>query len=134
LVPDPQIVEAEVVSEVVRRKTVCDVEREIPDSPIFGKELQVIVVADKVAIGVAKPLSVYVETHGTSVVAEDRMVKVLCDLVDLSPRGIREHLGLNRPIYARTAAYGHFGRPVDADGGFSWERLDLVDRLRAALN
>ena len=86
------------------------------------------------AIGVAKPLSVYVETHGTSVVAEDRMVKVLCDLVDLSPRGIREHLGLNRPIYARTAAYGHFGRPVDADGGFSWERLDLVDRLRAALN
>jgi S-adenosylmethionine synthetase len=62
------------------------------------------------------------------------MVKVLCDLVDLSPRGIREHLGLNRPIYARTAAYGHFGRPVDPDGGFSWERLDLVDRLRAALN
>ena len=61
------------------------------------------------------------------------MVKVLCDLVDLSPRGIREHLGLNRPIYARTAAYGHFGRPVDVDGGFSWERLDLVDRLRAAL-
>ena len=72
--------------------------------------------------------------HGTGAVAEDRMVKVLCDLVDLSPRGIREHLGLNRPIYARTAAYGHFGRPVDADGGFSWERLDLVDRLRAALN
>jgi S-adenosylmethionine synthetase len=86
------------------------------------------------AIGVSKPLSVYVETHGTGVVPEERLVKVLGDLVDLSPRGIREHLGLNRPIYARTAAYGHFGRPVDADGGFSWERLDLVASLRAALN
>jgi S-adenosylmethionine synthetase len=86
------------------------------------------------AIGVAKPLSVYVETYGTGAVSEDKLVKVLCELVDLSPRGIREHLALNRPIYARTAAYGHFGRPVDADGGFSWERLDLVDSLRAALN
>jgi S-adenosylmethionine synthetase len=86
------------------------------------------------AIGVSKPLSVYVETYGTGAVSEDKLVKVLCELVDLSPRGIREHLGLNRPIYARTAAYGHFGRPVDADGGFSWERLDLVDNLRAALN
>jgi S-adenosylmethionine synthetase len=86
------------------------------------------------AIGVSKPLSVYVETHGTGVVSEERLVKVLGDLVDLSPRGIREHLGLNRPIYARTAAYGHFGRPVDPDGGFSWERLDLVDSLRSALN
>ncbi len=86
------------------------------------------------AIGVSKPLSVYVETHGTGVVSEERLVKALGDLVDLSPRGIREHLGLNRPIYARTAAYGHFGRPVDPDGGFSWERLDLVDSLRSALN
>jgi S-adenosylmethionine synthetase len=86
------------------------------------------------AIGVAKPLSVYVETHGTGTVGEERLVKVLSDLVDLSPRGIREHLGLSRPIYARTAAYGHFGRSVDADGGFSWERIDLVDRLRAALH
>jgi S-adenosylmethionine synthetase len=86
------------------------------------------------AIGVSKPLSVYVETYGTGAVSEDKLVKVLCELVDLSPRGIREHLGLNRPIYARTAAYGHFGRPVDPDGGFSWERLDLVDNLRAALN
>ncbi|MGH6959184.1 MAG: methionine adenosyltransferase [Dongiaceae bacterium] len=86
------------------------------------------------AIGVSRPLSVYVETYGTGVVPEDRLVTVLCDLVDLSPRGIREHLSLSRPIYARTAAYGHFGRPVDADGGFSWERLDLVDALKSALN
>jgi len=86
------------------------------------------------AIGVSRPLSVYVETHGTGVVPEEKLVKVLGELVDLSPRGIREHLGLNRPIYARTAAYGHFGRPVDPDGGFSWERLDLVDSLRSALN
>ncbi len=85
------------------------------------------------AIGVAKPLSVYIDTHGTGVIDEDRLTRTLCDLVDLSPRGIREHLELNRPIYARTAAYGHFGRAADADGGFSWERLDLVDGLRAAL-
>jgi S-adenosylmethionine synthetase len=83
------------------------------------------------AIGVAKPLSIYVETHGTGIVSEERLITALSDLVDLSPRGIREHLGLNRPIYARTAAYGHFGRAVDADGGFSWERLDLVDTLRS---
>jgi S-adenosylmethionine synthetase len=57
---------------------------------------------------------------------------VLQELLDLSPRGIRTHLGLNKPIYARTAAYGHFGRAPEADGGFSWERLDLVDQLRAA--
>ncbi|MEX2008734.1 MAG: methionine adenosyltransferase [Dongiaceae bacterium] len=85
------------------------------------------------AIGVAKPLSVYIDTHGTGAIDEDRLTRTLCDLVDLSPRGIREHLELNRPIYARTAAYGHFGRAADADGGFSWERLDLVDGLRAAL-
>jgi S-adenosylmethionine synthetase len=86
------------------------------------------------AIGVSKPLSVYVETHGTGTVEEERLVKILGELVDLSPRGIREHLGLNKPIYARTAAYGHFGRPVDADGGFSWERIDLVDKLKGRLN
>jgi S-adenosylmethionine synthetase len=86
------------------------------------------------AIGVSKPLSVYVETHGTGKVAEDRLVTLLGELVDLSPRGIREHLGLNKPIYARTAAYGHFGRAVDADGGFSWERTDLVDKLKSRLN
>ncbi len=84
------------------------------------------------AIGVSRPLSVYVDTQGTSQVDESHLSKVLQDLVDLSPRGIREHLGLNRPIYARTAAYGHFGRAPDKDGGFSWERLDLVGSLKSA--
>jgi S-adenosylmethionine synthetase len=86
------------------------------------------------AIGVSKPLSVYVDTHGTGKVEEAKLAVVLQDLMDLSPRGIREHLGLNRPIYARTAAYGHFGRQADADGGFSWERTDLVDGLKSAFN
>ena len=85
------------------------------------------------AIGVPQPLSVYIDTAGTGRVDEDRLAKVLCDLVDLSPRGIREHLALNRPIYARTAAYGHFGRTPETDGGFSWERTDLVDELTARL-
>ena len=84
------------------------------------------------AIGVSRPLAVYIDTHGTGQVDEDRLSSVLQDLVDLSPRGIRVHLGLNRPIYARTATYGHFGREPDADGGFSWERLDLVRELRSA--
>ena len=84
------------------------------------------------AIGVSRPISVYVETHGTGKVDEARLSDALQEMVDLSPRGIREHLGLSRPIYARTAAYGHFGRPAEEDGGFSWERLDLVDALRAA--
>src|SRR5205807_4785163 len=86
------------------------------------------------AIGVSRPLSVYIDTHGTGRVDEDRLSTVLNELMDLSPRGIREHLGLNRPIYARTASYGHFGRPADADGGFSWERLDRVDSLRSAFH
>jgi S-adenosylmethionine synthetase len=84
------------------------------------------------AIGVARPLSVYIDTAATGQVDEDKLSGVLQELMDLSPRGIRTHLGLNRPIYERTAAYGHFGRAPEADGGFSWERLDLVDRLRAA--
>jgi S-adenosylmethionine synthetase len=84
------------------------------------------------AIGVAKPLSVYIDTAGTGEVDEDKLSRVLQELMDLSPRGIRTHLGLNKPIYARTAAYGHFGRPPEADGGFSWERTDLVDALRRA--
>ena len=84
------------------------------------------------AIGVAKPLSVYIDTHGTGHVDENRLSEMLQERVNLSPRGIREHLGLSRPIYARTAAYGHFGRDPDADGGFSWERVDLVDDLRSA--
>ncbi len=86
------------------------------------------------AIGVSKPLSVFVDTDETGVVDEDRLSKTLQQLMDLSPRGIREHLGLSKPIYARTAAYGHFGRSTDPDGGFSWERLDLVDGLRSAFN
>jgi S-adenosylmethionine synthetase len=84
------------------------------------------------AIGVAKPLSLYIDTDGTGKVDEDKLSSVLQELMDLSPRGIRTHLALNRPIYARTSAYGHFGRPPEADGGFSWERLDLVDALRRA--
>jgi S-adenosylmethionine synthetase len=82
------------------------------------------------AIGVAKPLSFYVDTAATA--DEQRLAAVLQELVDLSPRGIRTHLNLNRPIYRRTAAYGHFGRRPDPDGGFSWERVDLVDELRRA--
>ncbi len=84
------------------------------------------------AIGVSKPLSVYIDTHGTGEVDEEELSKVLQEMVDLSPRGIREHLSLSRPIYARTAAYGHFGRSPDDDGGFSWERTDLVDDLKSA--
>ncbi len=84
------------------------------------------------AIGVAKPLSVYIDTSGTGKVDEDKLSRVLQELMDLSPRGIRTHLALNKPIYARTAAYGHFGRAPESDGGFSWERLDLVDALRRA--
>jgi S-adenosylmethionine synthetase len=84
------------------------------------------------AIGVAEPLALYLDTYGTGKVDEDRLSDGLRGLVNLTPRGIRERLGLNRPIYARTAAYGHFGRQPDEDGGFSWERLDLVDKLQAA--
>ena len=85
------------------------------------------------AIGVSKPLSVYVNTAGTGTVDEGKLAHALQEVMDLSPRGIREHLGLSRPIYARTAAYGHFGRTPEDDGGFSWERLDLVDALKSAL-
>ncbi len=84
------------------------------------------------AIGISKPLSLYVDLFGTGNVDEDRLAKVLMQSMDLSPRGIREHLELNKPIYARTAAYGHFGRKPDADGGFSWEKTDLVETLKAA--
>ncbi|PPR18267.1 MAG: S-adenosylmethionine synthase [Alphaproteobacteria bacterium MarineAlpha9_Bin7] len=84
------------------------------------------------AIGLSRPLSVYVDTHGTGEVEESQLSAVLQERVDLSPRGIREHLNLSRPIFARTAAYGHFGRNPDADGGFSWERCDLVEDLRKA--
>ena len=85
------------------------------------------------AIGVSKPLSVYVDLHGTGTVDEARLEGAVQDVMNLSPRGIREHLGLNRPIYARTSAYGHFGRAPDGQGGFSWEKTDLVEALRSAL-
>jgi S-adenosylmethionine synthetase len=84
------------------------------------------------AIGISKPLSVYVDTQGTGQVDSRRLSAVLRELMNLSPRGIREHLKLSRPIYARTATYGHFGRPPEPDGGFSWERTDLVEALRGA--
>jgi len=84
------------------------------------------------AIGVAKPLSVYVDTAGTATIDEDKLADIIQEVVDLSPRGIRERLQLSRPIYARTAAYGHFGREPEADGGFSWEKTDLVDDLKSA--
>ena len=85
------------------------------------------------AIGVAKPLSIYVDLHGTGNVDEAKLEAALMDALDLSPRGIRLALGLNKPIYARTSAYGHFGRAPDADGGFSWERTDLAASLKSAL-
>jgi S-adenosylmethionine synthetase len=83
------------------------------------------------AIGVSEPLSIYVDAHGTAKVDEAALEEVLFKIVRLSPRGIRDHLHLNRPIYARTSAYGHFGRTPDADGGFSWEKTDLADKLKA---
>jgi S-adenosylmethionine synthetase len=85
------------------------------------------------AIGVSKPLSIFVDTYGTGTVDEDRLGAVLQKVMNLSPRGIREHLGLNKPIYERTAAYGHFGREPEADGGFSWERTDLAETIKAEL-
>jgi len=82
------------------------------------------------AIGVARPLSIYVDMHGTGQVPESAVENAVRQVMDLTPRGIREHLALTRPIYARTAAYGHFGRAPEADGGFSWERTDLADALK----
>ncbi|MEM9715418.1 MAG: methionine adenosyltransferase [Pseudomonadota bacterium] len=85
------------------------------------------------AIGVAKPLSIYVDTHGTGKVPDAEIEKAIEASMDLTPKGIRDQLQLAKPIYQRTAAYGHFGRTPDADGGFSWERTDLVDALKAAV-
>ena len=85
------------------------------------------------AIGVSKPLSLYVDLHGGSSVDEARLEAALFKVMDLSPRGIREHLQLSRPIYARTSAYGHFGRAPDPDGGFSWEKTDLADEIKSAV-
>jgi S-adenosylmethionine synthetase len=85
------------------------------------------------AIGVAKPLSIYVDTFGTGTVPDAEIERVVAQCMDLTPKGIRTHLDLCRPIYARTAAYGHFGRPPEADGGFSWEKTDLIEALKKAL-
>ncbi len=83
------------------------------------------------AIGVAKPLSIYADTFGTGLVSEEKIENAIASCMDLTPMGIRTHLGLNKPIYQRTAAYGHFGRKAEKDGGFSWEKLDLADELNA---
>lgn len=85
------------------------------------------------AIGVARPLSIYVNTHGTGELPETQIEAAIPQVMDLTPRGIRTHLGLNKPIFARTAAYGHFGREPEADGGFSWEKTDLIEALKSAL-
>jgi S-adenosylmethionine synthetase len=81
------------------------------------------------AIGVSDPLSVYVDTHGTGKIDEAKLEAILPEMMSLKPRGIREHLALNNPIYARTAAYGHFGREPDSSGGFTWEKTDLAAEL-----
>ena len=83
------------------------------------------------AIGVSDPLSLYVDLHDNGQVNPAKLEKILPEMMSLKPRGIREHLGLNRPIYARSSAYGHFGRVPDGEGGFSWEKTDLADQLRA---
>src|SRR6478735_6922107 len=85
------------------------------------------------AIGVARPLSIYINTHGTGNVPEDKLEKAVAEAMDLTPRGIRKHLDLNRPIYARTSSYGHFGRTPDNEGGFTWEKTDLAEALKRAV-
>lgn len=85
------------------------------------------------AIGIARPLSIYCDTHGTGVVPDAEIEKAIDQVMDLTPQGIRTHLGMNRPIYERTAAYGHFGRAPEADGGFSWEKTDLIEALKKAV-
>ena len=85
------------------------------------------------AIGVAKPLSIYCDTHGTGQVHETEIEKAVAEIMDLTPTGIKDHLQLTRPIYERTAAYGHFGRKPTNDGGFSWEKTDLVEALKKAV-
>lgn len=86
------------------------------------------------AIGIAQPLSIYVDLHGTGKVSEDQVEAAIRKVMDLSPSGIRRHLDLNKPIYAKTSSYGHFGRKAGRDGSFSWERLDLVKPLKEALS
>ena len=85
------------------------------------------------AIGVSKPLSIYVDTYGTGELPPEQIERAISKVMDLSPRGIRQQLTMNRPVFQRTAAYGHFGRAPDADGGFSWEMTDLAAELKAAV-
>ena len=85
------------------------------------------------AIGAAKPLSIYADTYGTGALPDAEIERIVAECMDLTPRGIRTQLDLNRPVYARTSAYGHFGRAPEADGGFSWERTDLVEALKKAV-
>jgi S-adenosylmethionine synthetase len=85
------------------------------------------------AIGISRPLSIYADTYGTGEVSEEAIEKAIDEVMNLTPRGIREHLQLNKPIYSRTSAYGHFGREPDDEGGFSWEKTDLIDALKAAV-
>ena len=85
------------------------------------------------AIGVAQPLSVYVDLHGTGKMSEEAVEAALREVMDLSPSGIRNHLSLNKPIYARTAAYGHFGRKPGRDGAFSWEKTDIAKDIKKAV-
>ena len=85
------------------------------------------------AIGVAQPLSIYVDLHDTGTVSEDQIEAAIRQVIDLSPTGIRRHLDLNKPIYAKTSAYGHFGRKAGRDGSFSWEKTDLVKPLKQAI-
>ena len=84
------------------------------------------------AIGVAQPLSIYADLYDTGNVDGAKLEKALGEVMSLSPRGIREHLHLNRPIYVPTSAYGHFGREPDAEGGFSWEKTDLAEQIKSS--
>ena len=81
------------------------------------------------AIGVSEPLSIFIDTHGTSKILDDELIKKITANIDLTPRGIRDHLNLHKPIYKKSAAYGHFGRDAESDGSFSWEKLDLAEKL-----
>ncbi len=83
------------------------------------------------AIGIDRPLSIFAETYGTGTVSRELIEKAISESMDLSPKGIIDHLRLRRPIYSRTAAYGHFGRDPESDGGFSWEKLDLIDEIKS---
>ena len=82
------------------------------------------------AIGVARPLSIFIDTYGTGKITNEEIIKRIENAVDLTPKGIRKHLNLNRPIYAKTSSYGHFGKEPTTQGHFSWEKLDLVNKLK----